>query len=357
MLSYSLIGDYLNKFVFFLILMIFPIFVYADSSYSNVVMEISSGRILYSKRPDQPMLIASITKIMTCIVVLENSNLDEQVTVGEEVLNMYGTSLYLKVGEVLTVRDLLYGLMLRSGNDAAIVLAFHTAGSEEKFVQKMNQKAQEIGMSNTTFQNSHGLDDETKNYSTAYDMALLSQYAYHNSIYQKIVRTKKYQTKSSLKSYIWYNRMSLLRQYDFCIGGKNGYTPKAGKTLVSLAQKNGMTLTIVSIDDSNIYDNHRKLYEKYFARYQIYKIISKDFFPKSSHYYLKRAFSYPLKEDEKDYINTFLNIGSVRKNRVVGNIKIQLYDKTIGNISIYEKKQKKEKKNSFFSRFNSLIRS
>ena len=149
-----------------------PIPSYADSGASTIVMDLSSGRVLYSKKIHEKKLIASITKIMTCIVVLENVSLEKKITVGEEVLSMYGTNLYLEVGEVFSVKDLLYGLMLRSGNDAAATLAVQTFGSEEAFLLKMNEKAKEIGMKDTTFQNPHGLDDQTYNYSTAYDMAI-----------------------------------------------------------------------------------------------------------------------------------------------------------------------------------------
>ena len=269
------------KKLIILILILFPINIYADSGRSTVVMDIDSGRIVYSKNMYEKKLIASTTKIMTCILVLENMNLDKEIIVGEEVLSMYGTNIYLEVGEKIKVRDLLYGLMLRSGNDAALTLAINTFGTEESFVKKMNSKAQEIGMKDTIFNNPHGLDDKTYNYSTAYDMALLSKYAYQNKNYRKIISTKKYITKSSIKSYVWYNRVELLNKYKYSLGGKNGYTPKAGKTLVSVASKDDLTYTIVSLDDNDIYNNHRYLYEKYFAKYKKFLIVDKDKFLKN----------------------------------------------------------------------------
>lgn len=349
----------MKKIILFFLLLSFPYTVLADTGESTIVMEVSSGRILYSKNANEKKLIASITKIMTCIVVLENANLDEKITVGEEVLKMYGTNVYLELGEVLTVRDLLYGLMLRSGNDAAVVLAVGTMGSEEKFVNKMNEKANEIGMRQTSFQNVHGLDDSTENYSTAYDMALLSKYAYQNKIYKKIVGTKKYITKSSLKSYSWNNRMSLLNRYRYCIGGKNGYTPKAGKTLVSFAKKDNMILTIVSLNDSNIYQNHKQLYEKYYSIYKMYEIINhksfhmnSSFFPKDV--YLKQSFSYPLKEDEIEDITTLVSFHSTRKNGKAGTITIRFGDKNIGSINLFQKK-KEEKDSSLFTKIKELL--
>ena len=340
---------FLKKIIIFLFLFFLPFSVLADSGHSTVVMELSSGRVLYSKNQDDSRLIASITKIMTCIVVLENSSLNEKVVVGDEVLEMYGTSLYLSVGEVISVRDLLYGLMLRSGNDAAVTLAVHTMGSEKAFVSKMNEKAKMIGMKNTSFSNPHGLDEETKNYSTAYDMALLSQYAYQNKVYRKIIQTKKYQAKSSMKSYVWYNRMSLLKQYENCIGGKNGYTPNAGKTLVSYAKKNSMVLTIVSLDDENHYQNHQNLFEYYFSKYQLYTIVDKNQFsvPYSffSHdVYLKQSFQYPLKEGEVQNIQTLLSYHPLQRNQSIGNVTIYLNRDIIGKVSLYQKEKKKTKK-------------
>ena len=251
--------------VFGLFLLI-PLKVTADTGSSSIIMDVDSGRILYQKNIHEKKLIASTTKIMTFLITYENSNIEKEITVGEEVLSMYGTNIYIEVGEKMKIKDLLYGLMLRSGNDAAITLAVNTLG-EEEFIRKMNEKAKEIGMINTVFENPHGLDEDTKNISTAYDMALLSQYAFQNKLYQEIISTKKYSTKSSIKSYTWYNRMSLLNNYKYCIGGKNGYTPKAGKTLVSYAKKENMILTIVTLKDNDIYNNHKNLYENYFNKY------------------------------------------------------------------------------------------
>lgn len=167
---------------------------------SCVLMDSDSGRVLYEKDKDNPRLIASITKIMTAILAIESNRLEEEVVVGEEVLTMYGSNIYIELGEKMKLLDLVYGLMLRSGNDAAIVIATFIGGTEEKFVKMMNEKAKEIGMTNTVFNNSHGLDEVTQNKSTAYDMALLSSYASHNETYMKIVGTKKYTVQSDKKS-------------------------------------------------------------------------------------------------------------------------------------------------------------
>ena len=164
----------------------------SDTAKSTIVMDMDSGRVLYEKNADEKRLIASITKIMTAVIAIENGNVNDYVTVGEEVLSMYGSSIYIKMGEKITLRDLLYGLMLRSGNDAAVVIANYISGSEEDFVKLMNNKAKEIGMKNTIYKNSHGLDEVSQNYSTAKDMAILSSYTNKIDLYKKIVSTKKW---------------------------------------------------------------------------------------------------------------------------------------------------------------------
>ena len=313
----------MRRILLLIIIVFFPINVFASSAKSTVVMDNDSGRVLYKNNSNEKMLIASTTKIMTCIIAIENSDLSKKVTVGDEILNVYGTNIYVEVGEVLSIKDLLYGLMLRSGNDAAIVLANNIFKNEDEFINNMNKKAKEIGMDNTVFNNPHGLDDETYNYSTASDMALLARYAYKNEVFRNIISTKKYVTKSNLKSFEWYNRMSLINSYKYSRGGKNGYTPKAGKTLVSYASKNNLNLIIdkrnFEIEDS---------------------LINKNVF-------LKESFSYPLREDEIDEISTLIHINNSNDNKV-GEIQVKLKNNNIGKVDIYSSHNKKENDNILF---------
>lgn len=330
-----------------LIILIIPIGVNAkDTSKSSIVMDIDSGRILYSKNKDEKRLIASITKIMTATIALEKGNLNKYFEAKEEILEMYGTSIYLEYKEKMKLEDLLYGLMLRSGNDAAVVIANNISKNEKAFVKLMNEKASDIGMDNTSFSNSHGLDEVTKNYSTAYDMAKLSSYAYKNfETYRKISKTKKYVVQTKNKSYLWYNRNKLLNNYKYCTGGKNGYTPSAGRTLVTTASKNGLRLTTVTLNDPNEYQTHEDLYEYIYSRYKKYKIIDKNNFSIDKAFfkddiYIKESFSYPLSEEEKDNIKTVLKITKNRgykNNSKVGNIEIYLANKKIKAIPIYVK--------------------
>ena len=348
---------------FFLLLTFFlfclPFTVSADTAKSTIVMDLDSGRILYEKNANQKRLIASITKIMTAIVAIEEGDLTEKITVGEEVLSMYGTNIYVEVGEKMKLRDLLYGLLLRSGNDASVVIAKAIASREEKFVNLMNKKAQEIGMKNTIFKNPHGLDEETENYSTAYDMALLSKYAYKNKTYRNIVSTDKYEVSTGKKTYLWYNRNKLLTTYEYCTGGKNGYTPRAGKTLVTTASKKGLNLTIVTLSDGDIYNNHIDLYEDFFSKYKRYKIIDKNNFRIDKEFvdedvYLEDSFYYPLTSNEVNDIKTVVHFLDDSATDEIGTIEIFLSNQKIGELPIYRKIKKKEQF-SFFEWLRQLF--
>lgn len=347
----------MKKILIPVILLLFPLNVFADGGYSSIVMDMDSGRVLYERNAYSKNLIASTTKIMTAIVTIENSDLNRKLVVGDEILEMYGTNIYLEVGEEMTVMDLLYGLMLRSGNDASVVLSKNVFKDETEFVYKMNEKAKSLGMTNSIFYNPHGLDEETENYSTAYDMAILAKYAFKNKIYRKIISTKKYMTKSNLKSYTWYNRMNLINSYKYCIGGKNGYTPKAGKSLVSYASNGDLNLLIVSLDDSDIYDNHKKLYNICFKKYKNYTIIDKTNFTIDKSFvdkdiYINESFKYPLMEDELEKISTLIQIN--HSGNSVGSIVIKYNSKDIGRLKIYSK-EKKKKDNNIFHKFIKLF--
>ena len=341
----------MKKFVLLLVLFLFPInsFAKMDYSKSSIVMDIDSGRILYKNNINEKRLIASTTKIMTAVVALENGNLNDTYTAKDEILKMYGTSIYLEYNEKMKLKDLLYGLLLRSGNDAAVVIANNVSKNEKEFVKLMNKKAKEIGMNSTIFKNPHGLDEETKNYSTARDMAILSSYAYKKfPLYRKISKTKEYEVQTKNKSYLWYNRNKLLSTYKYATGGKNGYTPSAGRTLVTTAKKDNLNLTTVSLYDPNNYETHENLYEYIFNKYKSYKIIDKNnFYLDKSFFkdklYLKESFSYPLTEEEKDNIKTVVNITKLKgykNNSKVGEIGVYFNDKVIKRVGIYVKKNK-----------------
>jgi len=321
---------------------------------STIIMDNDTNRILYQNNAYEKRLIASTTKIMTFIVAYEYGNefLDVLVEAGEEVLKMYGTSIYISYHEEMTLRDLLYGLMLRSGNDAAVVIANFIAGSEENFVKLMNQKAQKLGMHNTVFNNPHGLDEQTQNYSTAYDMALLSVYANKNPFYQKVTSTKYHKVQTENKAYSWTNRNKLVFNYEYFISGKTGYTPSAGKTFVSSAKKNNLSLTIVTLNDSDIYETHKSLYETMFEKYKNYIVVNKNTFPikektKNKNAYLKENIIYPIKENEKENLNVKINLNEQIKDNIIGELKVYYADEEIKVIKIYQRERQTPKKGMF----------
>lgn len=341
----------MKKIILFVCLFLFPInvFALADSGSNSIVMDMDSGRILYQKNSRSPHLIASITKIMTAVIALENGNVDDIYKAGEEVLEMYGSNIYIEYKEKMSLKDLLYGLMLRSGNDAAVVIANHVCKSEEEFVKLMNKKAREIGMKNTTFANCHGLDEKTQNYSTAYDMAILSSYAYKNyPLYREITGTYKYIANTKNKTYLWYNRNKLLKMYEYTTGGKTGYTPGAGKTFVSTAKKNNLNLTIVTLNDGDTYGNHKQLYESIYKNYQSYKIVDALHFDMDKNYYIKESFSYPLTKEEKENMKTIIKIDQSLSGEIKGQVEVYLYDKLIKKIPIYAQQKKENSRISTF---------
>lgn len=338
------IGDNLRKLIIIFILL-WNINVLASNT-STIVMDVDTSRILYQNNAYEKKLIASTTKIMTFVVAYEYAKdfQDVYVEAGNEILSMYGTSIYLSLHEKMLLRDLLYGLMLRSGNDAACVIANFVGGSEEGFVKLMNKKAKALGMNNTVFNNPHGLDEKTKNYSTAYDMALLSIYANKIPFYQKVTSTKYYKVTTDTKAYSWTNRNKLLFSYANFVSGKTGYTPSAGKTLVSSAKQDNLHLTIVSLNDANHYENHRLLYDEMFKNYHNYLIVSKeDFSLKYNNMYIKKDIYYPLKDSEINEIDKKLVLNS-RQGNMVGELIVTLKNKEIIKENVYLKEEDKQEK-------------
>ena len=196
---------------------------------------------------------------MTAIIAIESGKMKEKVTVSREAIYTEGSSIYLEQGEKMTLEDLVYGLMLRSGNDAAVAIAEHVGGSVEGFVYLMNEKAKWLGMTNTHFDNPHGLDSDN-HYSSAYDMAILMRYAMNNEKYREISGTSSY--KSERRTYSWINKNKLLTQYyEYCTGGKTGFTKKTGRTLVSTASKDGMDLIAVTLNAPDDWKDHIHMYE------------------------------------------------------------------------------------------------
>lgn len=241
----------------------------AISAEHAMLLDAQTGRVLYEKNADQQSLIASTTKIMTALVVCEQCNVLDRFRIPKEAVGIEGSSIYLKEGEVLTVQELLYGLMLHSGNDAAVALAIYCGGTVEGFAEMMNEKARRIGMENSHFVNPNGLD-APGHYSTARDMAVLAAYAMENPLFAQTVSTKTVNIAGrSLR-----NHNKLLWLVDGADGVKTGYTKAAGRILVSSATRQGRRLIAVTMNAPNDWQDHKDLLEKGFSGYQVRKVVS-----------------------------------------------------------------------------------
>lgn len=235
----------------------------AVSAASAVLLDADSGRILYARNENEERAIASITKLMTALVAAEYlDDLSQTITIQKAWTGIEGTSLYLKAGEEISLETLLYGLLLHSGNDAAVALAAHCAGDVETFVGWMNQRARDLGMTGTHFSDPNGLGDED-HYSTALDMARLGAACLKNPVVSKIVATKSI----VLEGRSFTNHNKLLWQYEGCTGMKTGYTRQAGRTLVSSAERDGQKLVCVTLNDGNDWADHKALLDYGFETY------------------------------------------------------------------------------------------
>ena len=362
---YIFLGDSVKKLIFLLILFLpFKIFAYETNAKAFILMDMDSGRVIAGKDVHYVQSVASISKIMTAIVAIENSDIDKEVVIGNEILKAYGSGIYIQIGERIKLKDLLYGLMLRSGNDAAIAISVAVAGDTDKFVQMMNEKAKEIGMKNTTFNNPSGLDEEKGNFSSAYDMALLMSYAMKNKVFREITGTKDYTVKTDKNVYKWHNKNKLLSTYKYTTGGKTGFTKIAKRTLVTSASKDNVNLTVVTINDGDDFNDHKNLYEEAFKEYKSYQILNKGeiIIPLENYYekdtlYLKNDFKYLLRESEKNILKLKYEISKKRKyksNDKVGLVKVYLGDKVVHEEDIYVKKCKE--KRSFWDRILSWFK-
>ncbi len=248
--------------------LLLPCSVSAISAQRAILTDAQTGRILYEKDADTESLIASTTKIMTALVVCERCNVLDRMRIPKEAVGIEGSSMYLKEGEILTIQDLLYGLMLHSGNDAAVALAIYCGGTVEGFVELMNDKAHALGLSGTHFENPNGLDSPD-HHSTAHDLAVLTAYAMQNPIFAKTVSTKTVTAGTrSLR-----NHNKLLWQVEGADGVKTGFTKAAGRILVSSAVRDGRRLVAVTINAPNDWQDHAQLLNDGFTRYQIKQLI------------------------------------------------------------------------------------
>lgn len=337
----------------FLCVLLFPQYTYAGfqgvSARNAVLIEQQSGRILYSKQANEQEKIASITKIMTALLAIESGKMKETVSVSNTAVRTEGSAIYLKAGQKVKLEDLVYGLMLRSGNDAAQAIAEHVGGSVDGFVYLMNEKAQEIGMKNTHFSNPSGLDGDGNHYSSAYDMALLTRYAMQNETFQKIFGTKRYQSEAW--DYPWHNKHRLLTSmYKYATGGKTGFTKKAGRTLVTTASKDGLDLIVVTLNAPSDWKDHMYLFNEGFKQYSMTTIMQDGGIAEvkgnayKQHVYLKNSFSYPLTTEEKQDITVSIELEPRTQVQtdggVVGKAIFLLKGEPIGERNVFYSKKR-----------------
>ncbi len=309
---------------------------------SAALIDVQSGRILYSKAGDKRMRIASLTKIMTAIVAIERGNLSDAVKVSKNAAGKEGSSIYLKQGEEMSLHNMLYGLMLRSGNDAATAIAEHVGGSLEGFVYMMNETARMIGMSASQFKNPSGLDEEG-HYATANDMAKLTAYALNNSTFQDIVKTKVKTAPNPNDpwDYKWTNKNKMLNFYQGADGVKTGYTKLALRCLVSSATRNGQQYAVVTLNDSDDWSDHTRMLDYGFNYYPLTEIVRKGNRLEGTTIAAGKSFRYPLNSEEQGTVRTEAKLldntsstGYVFGERGVLNIYVN--NQLAGAIPLYE---------------------
>ncbi|WP_322114359.1 D-alanyl-D-alanine carboxypeptidase family protein [Fictibacillus sp. KU28468] len=346
------------------------------SARAAILMDQDSGRILYARNEHRPMRIASITKIMTAILAIESGKLQDRVTVSEKATKTEGSSLYLKPGEHISLNDLVYGLMLRSGNDSAVAIAEYVGGSFDGFVYMMNQKAREIGMKNTLFRNPHGLDDHDDHYSTAYDMAVLTRYAMENPQFREISSSAIYRSPQEGEKWdrVWRNKNKMLKRYPYSTGGKTGYTRLAKRTLVSTAKKDGMGLIAVTLNDPDDWEDHAAMFNWGYRTFHLASIVKKGVVDgiKLKAYKNKieasRDFRYPLMKSEKKEVQKSVTLYQPPKGgkwkegaipKPIGKMKVMLGETMIADLPLYYegKGLVKEDSKTFWSVFKDMVAS
>ena len=318
--------------------------VMAEGSYSSAkamcVMETSSKRVLNSKNMDTKLAMASTTKIMTAITAIENcDDLDKTFEISPKAVGVPGTSLYLRKGEVFSTRDLLYGLMLISGNDASVAIGEHISGSVSEFVKLMNKTAKKIGAESSHFDNTHGLDSKT-HYTTAYDLALITSYAMMNPTFKEIVSTKNVKIiNTDGKSRYLKNKNKLLNSFDGCNGVKTGFTDDAGRCLVSSAEREGMNVVCVVLNCGPMFEECSRFMEEAFASYKLYDLTKFYNLPTEIKVTNGRQetvkvdtfgkYMYPLTENEKESVKIRYEIvkileAPIEKGQQVGKVEIYI---------------------------------
>ena len=334
------------SYIFAVFTPLFPIpIAKAENGYvegrAECVMELNSRRVLYEKCGDTRLPMASTTKILTAITVLERyENIEKEIIIPEQAVGVEGSSVYLKKDEKYTIKDLLYGLMLRSGNDCAVALAVDCAGNEQQFSAEMNKTAQKAGALNSNFLNPHGLPCEG-HFTTAHDLNLIACYAMHNTKFREIVSTRYYQPKN------WTNKNKILQLCEGGIGIKTGYTKQAGRCLVSAIERNGMTLVSTVLNCPTTYERSCMLLEDAFSQYSYEKLLDAGtpITVKTDKTELqaitKRDYFYPLLLEEKELVEIRVvpseNCSNrAKKDEIIGQFELYLSKQLLFSGNLYK---------------------
>lgn len=262
-------------YVIYICVLVLPIKVHAAPEISApyaCLMVAETGEVVYEYNGNETHPMASTTKIMTALLALEEGRLDDVITISRNASMQEGSSAYLAAGEKISLNDLLYGLMLNSGNDAAVAVAEYISGDEQSFAERMTVRAGELGAKNTSFENASGLDGQN-HYTTATDLAKITSYALKNSTFANIVSTVYKEVQYSGGKLYFSNHNKLLKTYDGCVGVKTGFTKKTGRCLVSAASRNGCTLVCVTLNAPDDWNDHKKLLDYGFSQVQMEDII------------------------------------------------------------------------------------
>ena len=301
----------------------------AGAARGECVVEVSSRRILHGKDAYAQLPMASTTKVLTAILILDDCDLGDLVTVPKEAEGVEGSSVYLRAGETYTVKELLYGLMLRSGNDCAVTLAMYHSGDVKTFSDKMNEKAALLGAEGSFFVNPHGLPD-SRHHTTARDLALISAYAMENETFREIVSCKYYEPRN------WQNKNKMLFRYDGAVGVKTGFTTAAGRCLVTAAERNGMTFVCVVLNCPEMYERTAELLDGCLEDYSLYKLC--DSTKPWENFGIKFDFSYPLKKTELKNLRfdtAALDPLPEKKGEVAGQMHIYLQNDLLFSQNLY----------------------
>lgn len=349
-------------------------FAIAESADCACVINGVTGDVVFSKNISKRHAMASTTKIMTAVIALENCAMDEEVEISANADAQEGSSAYIKAGMHVHMLDLLFGLMLNSGNDAAVAIAEHIAGSSEAFADMMNEKVLELGLRDTHFVNPNGLDDK-EHFTTAYDLAIIAKYAMQNPDFRSIVSTKTYQAKAVDSEEILYfkNHNKMLSQYEGATGIKTGYTKATGRCLVSSAMRDDMEFIAVTLCDGNDWNDHKAMLDYAFEEHYPKKVVEEGMTVKTAEIDGKKYnmiaagdFIVPMKGHRKTTVEVVTHLienlkAPINAGEKVGYIDIIYDDKSIGTVDILSQSDIMKVngirlKDSFFNDFMNVVK-